>query len=78
MGALITSARTGSERARGIILRLIGTIVAILVYGWINFILNPVATLVTAQMAGKQFDNSDASYVTASFGMNSVVDMVEY
>lgn len=70
MGALITSDRRGPERARGLIVRLLCTVVAILLYGWINFILYPVATLMTAQMAGKQFDNSDASYVVSSFGMN--------
>jgi hypothetical protein len=70
MGALITSDRRGTEGMRGLILRLLGTAVAILLYGWINFILYPVGTLMTAQMAGKQFDNSDASYIVSSFGMN--------
>ena len=70
MGALITSDRRGTEGLRGLIFRLLGTVVAILFYGWINFILNPVGTLMTAQMAGKQFDNSDASYIVSSFGMN--------
>ena len=70
MGALITSERPGNERGRGLIVRLVCSVAAILLYGWINFVLNPVATLVTAQMAGKQFENSDASYVASSFGMN--------
>lgn len=70
MGALITSERPGNERGRGLIVRLVCSVAAILLYGWINFVLNPVATLVTAQMAGKQFENSDASYVASSIGMN--------
>ena len=70
MGALITSARPRAEGTRGLILRLIASVVAILLYGWINFILNPVSTLLSAEMAGKQFQNSDASYVASSIGMN--------
>ena len=70
MGALITSERSETERGRGLIVRVICTVAAILLYGWINFALNPVATLVTAQMAGKQFENSDAAYIGSSFGMN--------
>jgi hypothetical protein len=70
MGALITSERPGPAGSRGLLVRLLCTVAAILLYGWINFILNPVSTLMTAQMAGKQFENSDAAYVASSFGMN--------
>jgi hypothetical protein len=70
MGALITSARPRMAAARGLFLRILCSAAAILLYGWINSILYPVATLVTAQVAGKQFENSDASYVASSFGMN--------
>ena len=70
MGALIKSERPGAGATRGLAIRLIGSVVAILLYGWINHVLNPVATLLTAQMAGKQFDNSDTSYVASGFGMN--------
>ena len=41
MGALITSARPGNASARGLIVRFVCTVAAILLYGWINFILNP-------------------------------------
>jgi hypothetical protein len=70
MGALITSARSRGDGARGLIVRAICSVVAILLYGWINFLLNPAATLLTGQMAGKQLENSDMAYVTASFGMS--------
>ncbi len=70
MGALITSDRPGRIGARGLISRVVCSIVAILLYGWINFLLNPAATLLTAQSAGKQFENSDASYVGATIGMS--------
>ena len=50
--------------------RVIASLAAILVFGWVNFLLNPAATLLTGQAAGKQFENSDMSYVTSMFGMN--------
>lgn len=50
--------------------RGIATLVAILCYGWINFLLNPVSTILTGQIAGKQFENSDTSYVVSVVGMN--------
>lgn len=55
---------------KSIVIRLIVTFVSILAYGWINFLLNPVGTLLAGQVAGKQFDNSDVSYVTSMVGMN--------
>ncbi len=73
MGALITSDGRGTgQGGRRMIIRVLCTIAAVLLYGWINFIINPVATLVTAQMAGKQFENSDTAYVASSSGMNFV------
>jgi len=70
MGALITSARPRPNGSRALIPRLIATVAAILLYGWINFMLNPVSTMLTAKVAGRQFENSDAAYVASSFGMN--------
>lgn len=46
------------------------TVVAFAVYGWINYLLNPIATLGAGKIAGKQFENSDVSYVAAQFGMD--------
>ena len=50
--------------------RLIATVVVIFMYGAINFALNPVATILSGQIAGKQLENSDTSYVIAQYGMN--------
>ena len=49
--------------------RAVLPLVASFLYGWINFLLNPGATLLTAQSAGKQFENSDASFIGATIGM---------
>ena len=69
MGALITSGPSATARGRGLLARVIGSILAILVYGWINFLFSPAATLLSAEMAGKQFDNTDQSYIVATLGM---------
>jgi len=50
--------------------RVIGTVVATLVYGWIMMVYSPQATLVTAETAGRQLDNTDAGYLTAIHTMN--------
>ena len=60
---------------RGYIIRVVLTIVVIVVYGWINFLLNPVATLETGKFAGKQFQNADIAYVVSIFGINFFKDV---
>ena len=55
---------------KSIVSRLIATIFAIVAYGLINFALNPVATILSGQIAGKQFENNNASYVVSQYGMN--------
>ncbi len=55
---------------RDILIRSAASLVAILLYGWINFLLNPAAILVSGKMAGKQFENSDTAYIVSYFGMN--------
>ncbi len=55
---------------RDAVSRVIASVVAILLYGWINFLINPVATILSGQVAGKQFENSDISYITSVIGMN--------
>lgn len=50
--------------------RCVTMVVAILVYGWVNFLLNPVATVLSGQIAGRQFEDSDVSYVISVWGMN--------
>jgi hypothetical protein len=51
-------------------MRVLLSIAAILIYGWVNFLLNPVATILAADQAGKQFENSDVAAVTAFYGLN--------
>ena len=61
----------GSPDARGhrLVVRAILTVVAIFLYGWINFLLNPAAAILTGHAAGKQFENNDMSYVASMFGI---------
>ena len=70
MNALTTPSRTGGNGARGLATRAVVTIAAILLYGWVNFLLAPVSTLLTGEAAGRQFANGDAAYVASVFGMN--------
>jgi hypothetical protein len=49
--------------------RAIATAAAVVLYGWINFLLHPVATIASADVAGQQFANTDASYVTSMIGI---------
>lgn len=55
---------------KSVLKRLLLSAVVVMLYGWINALLSPVATIMSAQMAGKQFENSDVSYVVSSLGMN--------
>ena len=43
--------------------------IAILLYGWVNFLLNPAATLLSGQIAARQFDNSALAYTQAAYGV---------
>jgi len=52
------------------VLRTILTIVSILGYGWINYLLKPVATLGAGKIAARQFDASDLSYAVSQFGVD--------
>jgi hypothetical protein len=49
--------------------RIGATIVAILLYGWINFLAYPASTLLTGQTAGQQFDDSNVSYFSSTIAM---------
>ena len=49
--------------------RLIATVAAVLVYGWVNFLLYPVSTVLSGDAAVKQLENSDTAYVTSIWGM---------
>jgi hypothetical protein len=52
-----------------LVVRVVATVVAVLLYGWINFLAYPAATLLTGQTAGQQFADSDASYFGSMIGM---------
>lgn len=45
------------------------SVVAILLYGWVNFLLNPAATVLSGQLAARQFDNSALSYTQSAYGV---------
>ena len=60
----------GNGGARSLFVRLALTIAAILIYGWVNFLLSPVASILAADQAGKQFQNSDVSAVASYYGVN--------
>jgi cytochrome c oxidase subunit IV len=62
-------AMVGWGLMNAVALRGIASVFAILVYGWVNYLLDPVATLLTGTVAGQQFDNSAVSYLSASWGM---------
>lgn len=50
--------------------RVIGTIAALVLYGWVMMAYNPQAGLITSEVAGRQFDNSDQSFLQAIYTMN--------
>ena len=69
MGDLIPMVRPGGNGSWALVARAIATVAAILVYGWINFLLYPAsAPCWPAQVAGKQFENSNTSYVDPCSG----------
>lgn len=49
--------------------RGIASAIAILLYGAINFLLEPAATVLSAEQAARQFDNSAATYAQSFYGM---------
>jgi hypothetical protein len=59
----------GNGEARGIFLRVILSVAAVLAYTGVNFLLRPAATVLAADQAGKQFENSDVAAVTSFWGM---------
>jgi hypothetical protein len=61
-----------SEDKKGsrIALRFVTSVIAMLAYGWINFILNPIETLAVGKIAGDQLQSSDMAYVGSMVGMS--------
>jgi len=60
---------TGRGRTGGMAMRFVATGIAILLYGWVNFLLSPAATVLSGQAAGGQFSNSDVAYASSVVGM---------
>jgi len=44
------------------------TVMAILIWGWLDFFIGTAGTLASAPLAGQQLANSDMGYITASYG----------
>src|SRR5271170_7760428 len=63
----------GRDRENASMSTLVGrigaTIVAILLYGWINFLAYPASSLLTGQTAGQQFEDSNVSYFSSMIGV---------
>lgn len=62
----------GADKATtaSIVWRIVGSFVAVTLYGLINGLIHPATALVTAKLAGQQFQSSDPAYLTAIYGMN--------
>jgi hypothetical protein len=50
--------------------RIIAAVIALLVYGWAIMAYTPQATLITGDVTGRQFENSDSAYLTAVYTMS--------
>ncbi len=49
--------------------RVVATALAVLLYGWINFLAYPASTMLTGQTAGQQFEDSNVSYFSSMIGL---------
>lgn len=49
--------------------RIFLSFVLLIIVGWINTVMLPIGLLGAGKVAGRQFDNSDASYLIARYGM---------
>jgi hypothetical protein len=52
------------------LMRTVASVILIVLYGWLNFILNPAATLEAGKYARGQFENNDAAAITSVYGIN--------
>ena len=50
--------------------RIIFSILAVLVFGWLKFFVNTAAPVITGAASVKQLENSDAAYMVAQYGMH--------
>jgi hypothetical protein len=69
MSNLISANQPGPAGPRAILLRVLISVAAFLLYGWANLILSPVSTIMAANSAGQQLNNSDAAYGASVIGM---------
>ena len=51
------------------VFRFAASCIAILLYGWINFLLNPVATVLSGPAAARQFANSAVANSGSIYGV---------
>lgn len=49
--------------------RMLLSVAVLVIWGWSSFFLQTISAPITARVALKQFENSDASYVVAQYGM---------
>jgi SPFH domain / Band 7 family len=61
---------SNSLTLRSITWRSIGSILLFGVYGFVNGLVYPVATLAAGKVAGRQFESNDGSYLVSTYGMN--------
>ncbi len=59
----------GEQRKRFPLGRLLASVFLVILWGWFDFVLNATGTLQSAEVAGKQFENSDSSYLLSQVGM---------
>jgi len=64
-----------SGKSQGYIIRGIATVAAVMLYGWINFLLSSISTLASGKLAVKQFENSDSAYISSLLGMRFFHDL---
>ncbi len=48
------------KKGNKILSRFILSVIAIVVYGWINFLMNPIGTIESAKLAGKQLESRES------------------
>ncbi len=55
---------------KNVLWRVVLSVLVFILYGWTNYLATPIGTIASGNIAGKQFDNSDAAYVTTLVGMD--------
>jgi hypothetical protein len=63
------------KKGNNIVLRLLVSVITVIAYGWINFLLNPVSIIESARIAGIQLQNNNSAYVASMIGMSFFHDL---